>query len=72
MESLADVFDRKMAGIDISPVDVKNVIDGLEKERKALENQIFQFTNGNNEITQSMIKIVQKYMEELGIPKQKR
>ena len=55
-----------MAGIDISPVDVKNVIDGLEKERKALENQIFQFTNGNNEITQSMIKIVQKYMEELG------
>lgn len=66
MESLADVFDRKMAGIDISPVDVKNVIDGLEKERKALENQIFQFTNGNNEITQSMIKIVQKYMEELG------
>ena len=66
MESLADVFDRKMAGIDISPVDVKNVIDDLDKEKKALENQISQFTNDSNDVTQSMIKTVQKYMEELG------
>lgn len=65
MESLADVFDRKMAGIDISPVDVKNVIDDLDKEKKALENQISQFTNDSNDVTQSMIKTVQKYMEEL-------
>ena len=66
MESLADVFDRKMAGIDISPVDVKNVIDDLDKEKKALENQISQFTNDSNDVTQSMIKTVQKYMEEFG------
>lgn len=66
MESLADVFDRKMAGIDISPVDVKRVINDLEKERRALEKQISQFTNDNNDVTRSMIKTVQKYMRELG------
>lgn len=65
-ESLADVFDRKMADVDISPVDVKRVIGDLEKERKALGDQISQFTNDSNDVTQSMIKTVQKYMGELG------
>ena len=65
-ESLADIFDRKMAGVDISPVDVKRVISDLEKEKKALEDQISQFTNYSNDVTQSMIKSVQKYMGELG------
>lgn len=35
-------------------------------KKKALENQISQFTNDSNDVTQSMIKTVQKYMEELG------
>lgn len=65
-ESLADIFDRKMTGIDISPVDVKRVIKDLEKERKALEEQISKFTNDSNDVTQSMIITVQKYMGELG------
>lgn len=65
-ESLADVFDRKMSEVDISPVDVKRVISDLEKERKALKDQISQFTNNSNDVTQSMIKTVQKYMGELG------
>ena len=65
-ESLADVFDRKMTDVDISPVDVKRVIGDLEKERKALGDQISQFTNDSNDATQSMIKTVQKYMGELG------
>ena len=66
MESLADVFDRKMASIDINPVDVNRVIDNLKKERKELEDQISRFTNDSNDVTQAMIKTVQKYMEELG------
>ena len=65
-ESLADVFDRKMTDVDISPVDVKRVIGDLEKKRKALGDQISQFTNDSNDVTQSMIKTVQKYMGELG------
>lgn len=65
-ETLADVFDRKMTDVDISPVDVKRVISDLEKERKALGDQISQFTNDSNDVTQSMIKTVQKYMGELG------
>lgn len=65
-ESLADVFDRKMTEVDISPIDVKRVIGDLEKERSALNNQISQITNDGNDITQSMIKTVQKYMGELG------
>ena len=65
-ESLADVFDRKMTDVDISPVDVKRVIGDLEKERKALGDQISQFTNDSNDVTRSMIKTVQKYMGELG------
>ena len=65
-ESLADVFDRKMTEVDISPIDVKRVIGDLEKERCALNNQISQITNDGNDITQSMIKTVQKYMGELG------
>ena len=65
-ESLADVFDRKMTDVDISPIDVKRVISDLEKERKALGDQISQFTNDSNGVTQSMIKTVQKYMGELG------
>lgn len=65
-ESLADIFDRKMAYIDISPVDVKNVIDDLDKEKKALEKEISQLTDYRNDVTQSMFKTVQKYMEELG------
>ena len=65
-ETLSDVFDRKMAGVDISPVDVKRVISNLEKERKSLEEQISKFTNDSNDVTQSMIKTVQKYMGELG------
>ena len=65
-ESLADVFDRKMTAVDISSIDVKRVISALEKERKALGNQISQFTNDSNDVTQSMIKTVQKYMGELG------
>ncbi|MBS5001766.1 ATP-binding protein [Holdemania filiformis] len=65
-ESLADVFDRKMTDVDISPIDVKRVISDLEKERKALGDQISQFTNDSNDVTQSMIKTVQKYMGELG------
>lgn len=32
-ESLADVFDKKMTDINISPVDVKKVINDLEKEK---------------------------------------
>lgn len=66
IESLADVFDRKMINIDISPIDVKSVINDLKKERKSLEKQISQFTNDSNNVTQSMIKTVQKYMGELG------
>jgi hypothetical protein len=65
-ESLADVFDKKMTDINISPVDVKKVINDLEKEKKSLEDQISQFTNDRNNVTQSMIKTVQKYMGELG------
>ena len=65
-ESLADIFDRKMTGIDIRPVDVKRVIDDLEKERKELEKKISLYTNDDNAVTQSMIKTVQKYMGELG------
>lgn len=65
-ESLADVFDKKMTDINISPVDVKKVINDLEKEKKSLEDQISQFTNDSNNVTQSMIKTVQKYMGELG------
>lgn len=65
-ESLADVFDRKMSDVNINPVDVKRVITNLEKERSALNEQISQITNDSNNVTQSMIKTVQKYMEELG------
>lgn len=65
-ESLADVFDRKMTDVDISPADVKRVIGDLEKKRKALGDQISQFTNDSNDVTQSMIKTLQKYMGELG------
>lgn len=32
-ESLADVFDKKMTDINISPVDVKKVINDLEKRK---------------------------------------
>ena len=65
-ESLADVFDKKMTDINISPVDVKKVINDLEKEKKSLEDQIYQLTNYSNDVTKSMIKTVQKYMGELG------
>lgn len=65
-ETLADVFDRKMNAIDINPVDVKRVIGDLEKQRTELNNQISQITNDSNDVTQSMIKTVQKYMGELG------
>lgn len=65
-ESLADVFDKKMTDINISPVDVQKVINDLEKEKRSLEDQISQFTNDGNNVTQSMIKTVQKYMGELG------
>ena len=65
-ESLADVFDRKMINVDISPIDVNRVISNLKKERKALEDQISRFTNDSNDVTQSMIKTVQQYMGELG------
>lgn len=60
-------FERlQMASIDINPVDVNRVIDNLKKERKELEDQISRFTNDSNDVTQAMIKTVQKYMEELG------
>ena len=65
-ESLADVFDQKMIGVDISPTDVERVIRDLEYERKKLEDQIAQFTNDSNDVTKSMIETVQKYMGELG------
>ncbi len=65
-ESLADVFDRKMNEVDISPIDVKRIIGDLEKERRTLNSQISQITNDGNNVTQSMIKTVQKYMGELG------
>ncbi len=55
-----------MSDIDISSIDVKKVINDLEKNKKMLEDQISQLTNGGNDVTQSMIKTVQKYMEELG------
>lgn len=65
-ESLADVFDQKMISVDINPVDVEKVIRDLEKERKLLGEQISKITNDSNDVTKSMIKNVQKYMEELG------
>ena len=65
-ESLADIFDKKMTDINISPVDVKKVINDLEKEKKSLEDQIHEFTNDRNNVTKSMIETVQKYMGELG------
>lgn len=65
-ESLADVFDRKMSEVDISPIDVKRIISDLEKEKCELNNCISQITNDGNNVTQSMIKTVQKYMGELG------
>lgn len=71
-KSLADVFDQKMTDINISPVDVKKVINDLEKKKKALEDQISQFTNDRNDVTQSMIKLFRNIWENLEIPKQKR
>lgn len=65
-KSLSDIFDQKMSEINISPIDVKKVINDLEKNKKTLTDQISQLTNDGNYVTQSMIKTVQKYMEELG------
>lgn len=42
-ESLADVFDQKMTDINISPVDVKKVINDLRKKKKHWKIKFLNF-----------------------------
>lgn len=66
-ESVVEVFDRRIASLQINAVAIDKEIGRLEKELKDVRQAITTSTKINNEVVASLYQNVLKYAVELGI-----
>ena len=66
-EKMIDIFDRRIASINMDAVAVSKEIKELEKNIKAVRKEISDSTKINNAVVNSLYKNVLKYAVELGV-----
>ena len=66
-EKMIDIFDRRIASINMDVVAVSKEIKELEKNIKAVRKEISDSTKINNAVVNSLYKNVLKYAVELGV-----
>ena len=66
-ETVASVFDRRIAAVPIDAVAIASKVRELEKHLKELNGAITEKTRRGNKVADSMYETVIKYAQELGI-----
>lgn len=66
-ESLAKTFDKRIVAIPMNQIAIKKEIERLEKEHKAIRDEIKRISRSDNTITLSLYETVVKYATELGV-----
>lgn len=66
-ESLAEVFDKRIVAMPMNPVAIKKELDILEKQLKAVREEITSVTKSNNSVVIPLYHNVIHYATELGL-----
>ncbi len=66
-ESMADIFDRKIAAVPIDAVSIDNEIKRLDKRLKEVREELSRITRSDNSIMTSMYNNMIKYATELNV-----
>lgn len=66
-ENMIEIFDKKIAAVPINAIAIDKEIKRLEKELKAIRQEITSKTKRNNDIVNSLYKNVVKYATELEV-----
>lgn len=65
--SQLEIFDKRIAKMPMNSIAIKQEIERIEGEIKAVRTEISNITKGNNTIVSSISKNVMKYAQELGL-----
>ena len=66
-ESIAEVFDKQIVKIPIDQGAIKEVIESLGKERKALQEEITRVSRSSDVVIKSLYTTIISYASELGL-----
>ena len=67
VETISDIFDKRISSIPINEVAVKKGIAKLEKEIAEINLKIKELTRSANSVISSIFNTTKKYLQELGI-----
>ncbi len=67
VETIAEIFDKKIASIPINTIAVENRIHNVEKEIAEINNKIKKITKNNNSTITHILNNAQKYINELDL-----
>lgn len=67
IETISDIFDKRISSIPINEVAVKKGIAKLEKEIADINLKIRELTRSANCVISSIFKSTKKYLQELGV-----
>lgn len=67
VETIADIFDKKIANIPINEIAVKGVISNLEGEIRKIDSEIKRLTQTAKSVITSIFNNAKKYLIELGL-----
>ena len=67
VETISDIFDKRISSIPINEVAVKKGIAKLEKEIADINLKIRELTQSANSVISSIFNTTKKYLQELGI-----
>ena len=67
VETISDIFDKRISSIPINEVAVKKGIAKLEKEIADINLKIRELTRSANSVISSIFNTTKKYLQELGI-----
>lgn len=67
VETISDIFDRRISSIPINEVAVKKGIAKLEREIADINLKIRELTRSANSVISSIFNTTKKYLQELGI-----
>lgn len=66
-ESLAEVFDKRIVAMPMNPVAIKKELDSLQKQLKAVREEISSVTKSNYSVVIPLYHNVVRYATELGL-----
>lgn len=67
METIASIFDEKIASIPINELAVQNKIEVIEKEVSDINSRIRDLTRGAHNVISSIFNNAKRYLTELGL-----